>query len=260
MIKKPENKEEIKEQVRKILLMPIECYVDYKGGKLEITKENNEKIMSSQMYYPQYIYKDTGKPDRFPNWKPDEDVSDFACGFYEIIYNKVLSGNTIIDAVGNLSDKQYCGDTMTSVSKIPKLKNRYHCLANFWILPMHIGHTSSSTHYDLKKWSKTSNHYKTEDFMDRWLLLLKYQFADFKENFSYFNNFKSFEEFADIHFLKGSYVDDNYDVIQYSDESLKTQDLDKILFGFMETRAEKISASDYADDLWDFFNNYHLFD
>lgn len=266
MIEKPQKKEILKEQVHQILLMPIECYKDYNNGNIEIKKENvkeNVKIMSSQMYYPQYINENL-IPFRYdwnPDKNPDEDMSDFACRFYEIIYKGILPGNTIIDKVGNLSDKQYCGDTMTSVSKIPSLKDRYHCLANFWILPMHIGHTFSGTPKYLKKWSKTSDIYNTEDFMDRWLLLLKYKFVDFKENFSYyFHNFKSFEEFVDTHFLKGSYVDDNYNIVKYSDSSLSEADLPKTLFGFMETRAKVISTSNYADDLWEFFNGYNLFD
>ena len=259
MIEKPKKKEELAEQVRKILLMPVECCKDYKDGSIKINKED-EKIISSQMYYPQYIKPDTGKPFRYPNWNPDEDVSDFACGFYEIIYKEILSGHTIIDKFGNLSDKQYCGDTMTSVSKIPQLKDSYHCLANFWILPMNIGHTSSFTNENLKKWSKTSDYYKTEDFMDRWLLLLKYQFADFKENFSYFNNFKNFEEFADIHFLRGSYVDDNYNIVEYSSNYRSKEDLCDTLLAFRGIRATAIATSDYSDALWKFFNKYNLFD
>lgn len=258
VIEKTKKKEE---QVCKILLMPIKCYCDYKNGNILITKEN-KKIMSSQKYYPQYIDKNTHKPFRYawkPKSNPDEDMSDFACGFYEIIYNKVLSRSTIIDIVGNLSNKQYCGDTMTSVSKIPQLKESYHCLANFWILPMHIGHTSSSTPVYLKKWSKTSDYYKTEDFMDRWLLLLKYQFADFKENFSYFNNFKNFEEFADIHFLRGSYVDDNYNIVEYSSNYRSKEDLHDTLLNFWKIRAKAIATSDYSDALWKFFNEYNLF-
>ena len=40
--------------------------------------------------------------------------------------------------------------------KKEKLKKRYNCLANFWLLPMHVGHSSPWTNMlGLGKYSKS---------------------------------------------------------------------------------------------------------
>lgn len=82
-----------------------------------------------------------------------------------------------MDNNGNLVNKEFAGDTMTSVSKLPELKEKYHCLANFWLIPMELGRKSNSP------LSKTSNTYQIQDFMDRFLLLVKFKFGDYHKNF-----------------------------------------------------------------------------
>jgi len=241
--------EEQKQDIIDILTTSIECS-GYSNAKINITRDE-EIIKTTQTYWPQYIDKDTGKPFRYP-FIPDCDMSDFACDFYEIIYKDILNDIKLVDDNGNFTDKNFAGDTMTSVSKLPGLKDRYHCLANFWLIPMEIGRTSTN------EWSKTSKKYEILDFMDRFLLLLKYNYHAFENSFrNYFNNIKRFEQFSEIHFIKNSYVDENYDVNEYSHQLDSTTS--EILFEFMKIRATLISESKYAEELWNYFNDLHLF-
>ena len=93
-------------------------------------------------------------------------MSDFTVGFYEIVYKDLLKCMTLLNGKGELYNAQFAGDTMNSFNTIANftinagksmakrtpleewpeyLKDyriRYHCLANFWILPMDIGRTS----------------------------------------------------------------------------------------------------------------------
>lgn len=122
-----------REQVYNILVTPI--ISDKSISK--IVKVDNF-IRSPQKYYS----------------SPDEDMSDFAIGFYRIIY---LEYGDILTDHGTLKDCCFAGDTMNSFNSIanithgtgksknerkhinweencPKLfeyYNRYHCLANF---------------------------------------------------------------------------------------------------------------------------------
>ena len=84
--------------------------------------------------------------------KNDPDMSDFAIGFYEIIYKDILNGKTILDEKGYLQNKElFAGDTMNSFRTIKrrnpkenilkKYEYQYHCLANFWLIPMEMGRT-----------------------------------------------------------------------------------------------------------------------
>lgn len=165
-----------KKQIYNILMMPILCK-NHSGfnekRKVDIKREGN-LINTSQTYWPQYKGRNIGEPVRY-DFKSDCDMSDFACGFYEIIYKDMLDGKKIVDDIGNLTNKQYAGDTMTSVSKLPQLKDTYHCLANFWLLPMDLGRTSKN------EWCKTYKSTNTQDFRDRFLLLVKGNFEVYKK-------------------------------------------------------------------------------
>ena len=227
-------------QIYEILLMPIVCtkHSGFEDKKIEVKKRDN-LISATQSYWTEYIDKTTGKPFRY-DFSADCDMSDFAVGFYKILYKL-----SIVDNNGNLVDKEFAGDTMTSVSKLPELKEKYHCLANFWFIPMELGRKSNSP------LSKTSNTYQIQDFMDRFLLLVKFKFGDYHKNFGRYFKANSFKEFVDKNFLVGSYVDENYDVIEYShsiDESTVEH-----LIDCMKKRAEAIATSRCCDDLWDYF-------
>lgn len=237
------------QDVYKILMTPIRS-TRYSESKPNIKKVGSV-IETTQTYWPQYIDKDTAKPFRY-EFRPDCDMSDFACGFYEIIYKDILIDQNIVDEDGNFTNKIFAGDTMNSVSKLPILKDSYHCLANFWLIPMHIGRTSKYTPIEKMKWSKMSNDYDIQDFMDRFLLLLKHNFGTYKVMYKeYFKNIDAFKQFADIQFLKGSYTDEKYDIIEYShilDKATKDT-----IYDFMKKRAKAISESKHVEELWEYF-------
>lgn len=237
-----------RKQVYDILLMPISC-TKHAGfnqeRKVEIKRQDNI-IKTTQTYWPEYIDRTTEKPFRY-DFVSDCDMSDFACGFYEIVYKNFLEDRKIVDDNGCLVDKEYAGDTMTSVSQLTKLKKRYHCLANFWVIPMELGRKSKH------RFSKTSNYYNIEDFMDRFLLLFKYNLNKYEESFpNYFKKINSFEEFSGINLLCASYVDNKYNIIQYS--NMINEEIEEYLWNCIKKRAEIISGK-FATELWEYFKN-----
>lgn len=243
-----------RKQVYEVLIMPIKCekHCGFDDNREVIICKKDDIVISTETYWPEYRDKDTGKPHRYP-FTADCDMSDFACGFYEIIYAPLLNDKKIVDEVGNFVNKEFAGDTMTSVSQLRGLEKEYHCLANFWVLPMELGRKSEN------KLSKTSNYYDIKDFMDRFLLLLRYKFDDYKNTFpEYFKKIDDFKTFSDIHMLSESYLDENNMVLQYSDVVDKFTE--NYLSKKIKKRAEKISESNYASDLWDYFNKYKLFE
>lgn len=237
-----------RQQVYNILLTPIQCekHSGFNDKRIIIELGNLGNIINTtQTYWPEYKDRDTGNPFRY-KFTPDCDMSDFACGFYEIIYYDILNGNNVVDSNGCLSNTCFAGDTMTSISKVPGLKNKYHCLANFWLVPMELGR--KSTH----KLSKTSYYYRIDDFMDRFLLILKYKFSEFKAEFpEYFSKIDNFNKLVDIHMLRESYLDKNYCILQYSD--VINHETEEYLWECIKKRAEFISNSKYALQLYEYF-------
>lgn len=246
-------------QVYEVLLMPIKCEKHCGLGndrKVNISKEGR-CIKTTETYWRQYKDRNTGNLFRYP-FKSDCDMSDFACGYYEIIYKDILQDvQKLVDDDGNLVNREFAGDTMTSVSKLPQLRDKYHCLANFWIVPEFIGRTSKYTPAQYQKWSKTSNVHNIQDFMDRFLSLVNKNFEVYKSLYpSYFKKINDFKHFVKIHHLDGAYVDEKYTVIQFSyNMDISTSDR---LFELIECRADNISKSEYADELWDYFNKWGL--
>lgn len=239
--------ERMQNQVRDILLMPIEITNSSGFGdkkKVEIKREG-KVIKTTQTYWPEYRNKETGELFRY-NFKPDCDMSDFACGFYKIIYKSILSSNSIVDNNGCMVNKQFAGDTMISVGQLSDLRDKYHCLANFWVIPMELGRQSNH------KLSKTSKTYYILDYMERFLLLLRYKFDVFKNEFpDYFQQINAFNRMADIHFLRESYLDSRYNIKNYSD--VIDNDSAKDLWTYIQNRAEMISKSEFGQDLWEYF-------
>lgn len=234
--------------------MPIECekHCGFDNDRKIIISKKGSCIQSTETYWPEYRDKNTGEPFRYP-FTADCDMSDFACGFYEILYKEILQ-KMIVDKNGNLENKNYAGDTTTSANKLPGLRDKYHCLANFWLLPMEIGRTSKND------WTKTSKKYDVQDFMDRFLSLLKGNFDEYKRLYpTYFKNknMDTFEHFVDSHYLRGAYVDEKYNVIEFSNH-IDNISISKMLFGAMECRAKNISESKYVNELWDYFNKLGL--
>lgn len=238
----------MQKQVYDILLMPIEVTGSSGFGderRVEIKREGNI-IKTTQTYWTEYKNKETGEPFRY-DFQPDCDMSDFACEFYKLIYEKTLSINGIVNNNGGAVNKQFMGDTMTSVSRLPDLQNRYHCLANFWLIPMGLGRQSNH------KLSKTSKMYDILDYMDRFLLLLRYKFSCFKNEFpDYFQKVDTFNRMSDIHFLRESYVDSQYNIKNYSD--VIDDNTADFLWTCVKNRAEMISQSECGQELWEYFN------
>ncbi|MCG2729851.1 MAG: hypothetical protein L6276_06145, partial [Acetobacterium sp.] len=88
-----ENKKK-QEQVEEILLMPIICNKFIRG-----TVRRGNLIYTGQKYCN----------------SADEDMSDFAVGFYEIIYRNIMkvveNPGSILDNTGHFIDKNFAGDT-----------------------------------------------------------------------------------------------------------------------------------------------------
>lgn len=84
-------------QIRELLLIPISCDKKING----ISRKDN-RILSGQKYYS----------------SADEDMSDFAIGFYEIIYRDILGNIPILDFRGALHNNEFAGDTMNSFNTI----------------------------------------------------------------------------------------------------------------------------------------------
>ncbi|NLJ95156.1 MAG: hypothetical protein GX326_06690 [Clostridiaceae bacterium] len=265
-----------RQEVYKILITPIRC-TSYSNGKPIITMANSV-IETTQTYWPQYLDKDTGKRFRY-SFNPDCDMSDFACGFYEIVYKDILDGINLIDDDGNLTNQNFAGDTMNSFNYIANItpgagkstKQRtdqrewpeylkqyykeYHCLANFWILPMEIGRKVNN------KWCKGSYDNKVQDYMDRFLKLLKDNFSEYKTLYrNYFSNINCIEGFTEVHFLFGSYLYGNLDIFGLSNNNCDGEVIINKIQDRIKLRATMISKSYYAEQLWNYFNELHLFE
>ncbi len=248
-------------QVYDIMLMPIQN-TEYSAGKIVI--ERKELVIETTQTY--YRYK------KYPI-NLDADMSDFAIGFYNILYKDILKNNSLLNSDHNVTDDEFAGDTMNSFNMIanrvpeagksnlqrtpehqwPKwlqdYYHKYHCLANFWVLPLEVGRKSDNANFCKMNFAN-----KIYDYMDRFLKFHKDQkkWNDFKRTYSkYYENIRNFEEFVDIHFLMGSYVDENYEIIEYSND--KIDKLTEHLLECMQIRAEAIAKSKYCDELWKYF-------
>ncbi len=252
-----------KKQVEEILLMPIICNKFIKG-----TVRRGNWIYTGQKYCN----------------SSDEDMSDFAVGFYEILYRNIINfdnnPSSILDSTGYFNDPNFAGDTMNSFRTVSNKYDKnsskwseclwdyfeeYHCLANFWILPMNIGRTSSHTPEEFRKYSKSKS--GINDYMDRFLEYYKNNILEYSESFNvYFSRFDSFEDFATKHFLFESYIIgkdgiDTYSNLQNRDEVVKS------MKSKIKIRANCISKSELnlGDSqkvlwkaLWEYFDNLNI--
>jgi hypothetical protein len=225
------------EQVKEILQMPIVCNKSIKGT---VRREN--VIYTGQKYYS----------------NADEDMSDFAVGFYEIIYSNILKSGSILTERGYLVDKNFVGDTMNSFKIISNTYNhnsscwekylweffdKYHCLANFWIIPMDIGRKS-----------KKNNQY---DSMDIFLNTVNNEFEDLSNKYTnYFGYLENPKEFLSKHFVDKP--KDNSKIREYY-SSRDSEQLVGYAMNDIKKRAHKISTSEYSSKLWKYFNELKLF-
>lgn len=198
-------------------------------------------------------------------------MSDFAIGFYEILYQDILCGQTVLDNNGHFVNKEIAGDTMNSFNTIANktpgagksrlqrttkdtwpqelvnYKNTYHCLANLWILPMEMGRTTNG------EFNKAKSPF--DDYVDRFLESIRTN-VDFNGNDRYyFDRFQSWNNFVHKHFLQDSYITEKMEVIEYSRDE---QAFIRKANARIASRARCISNSKYADELWGYFFGLHL--
>ena len=198
---------------------------------------------------------------------PDEDMSDFSVGFYKKLYNIEM-------------DKSFMGDTMNSFNAISRYaseekkkewKTFYHCLANFWVLPLEIGRKAG-------KYSKGRGAGKVtdevinfnkgiRDYMDRFLMDLKSREDEYGNVFKdYFEKFK-WENFSNQHYIDEIYVDKQGKIISFSsimdEECVKVNKklidsiIDKIIDNIYK-RARKIAKSEKKDEVLNYFKECNL--
>lgn len=230
--------------VHEILLTPIKC--DKNVPKIYI-KDN-------VVYSPQ-LYKGN----------PDEDMSDFSVGFYKIVYKGILRENNvdILNEDGTYKNKNYMGDTIHSFNSLAnvildnKSKNerspkeawpkelidyqsKYHCLANFWVIPMCHGRTSAKL-----------NRY---DSLDAYLN--KVCTGAIKNADEYFQKF-NYESFLEIHGMSWYKRSDNPLEIYISKDYDGCIDEIQRIYDFWDKRASEI-AKKYNSELYDYFQGLGL--
>ena len=150
-------------KIKEILLKEIS------SEKAEKVREEGKKIISPQTYYSTY----------------DPDMCDLSVAFYEILYKDILPGSGKILQKDTFCDKAFAGDTMFTFRKLKKslliahkdnmaaikrieegmerLEGSYHCLANFWLIPMMHGrrYSKPGSGFD----SQNSFVFKTQIFL-----------------------------------------------------------------------------------------------
>jgi hypothetical protein len=235
---------EKEEQVYKILLTPIKC--DKKVSKIYM--EDNV------IYSPQKYICD-----------PDEDMSDFSVGFYKIIYDNILKNNNgeILNEEGSCKNDNYIGDTMHSFNSLanvilgdgsqeyrsPKEKwpeelieyeSKYHCLANFWVIPKCHGRNSPK----LNKY----------DSLDAYLN--KVRTGDINNANEYFQKL-TYESFLEIHGLSSHKILDDPLKIYISKDKKGCIDEIQRIYDSWNKRANEI-VKKYKTELYDYFEGLGL--
>lgn len=154
-------------------------------------------------------------------------MSDFAVEFYKIIYKEKLNlkkqGIEILDEKGMLkNDKEFCGDTMNSYKTVTETlkdnqkkkdwKNKYHCLANFWLLPMYVGHSSprAKAYKDFANYAKDKN--GINDYMDKFLKDYRIRYQEYRDRFPEYTKIFTLDNFGNDHFLEGSYINNGVEI------------------------------------------------
>lgn len=195
---------------------------------------------------------------------PDEDMSDFSVGFYKKLYNIEMNDSFI-------------GDTMNSFNAISKYASKekkkewkafYHCLANFWVLPLEIGRKAG-------KYSKGRGAGKVtdevinfnkgmRDYMDRFLMDLKSREDEYGNAFK--DYFEKFEDFRNQHYIDEIYMDNQGEIIKFSiidkkyvkvNEELIDSIIDKMIDNIYK-RAVNIAKSKKSDELLEYFKECSL--
>lgn len=255
---------EKREQVYDVLLTPIICEKNEKEIRFR-----NGVIFSPQDYYG----------------TPDEDMCRFAVDFYDILYKSIIpEGGVLKNAY--LRNKEFAGDTMHSFKSVANLlikaiyndklnmeipgmpyleyyKVHYHCLANFWIIPMRHGRSSPKRIKDGHETYDFSEFY-IQDVGKNWKSLkedseITYVTRNSEQKYeNYFNKFDSINSFCNTHFINNPRPADEYKSEDYKDEPEELLDL---ALKSIRERARSIAfdtESDIPNELWDCFNDLGL--
>jgi len=249
-IKRLVDEMDIAKLCKEILLMPIDC--DKKYAK--ITRSCGV-IQTGQRYYS----------------TADEDMSDFSIHFYEVIYRDLLNDmrlSALLSNTGRLCSDQLAGDTMYSFNATARKTNgaeisgkgrtlechrpeylcdyfhKYHCLANFWLLPMKVGRTLRG------QINKGRNPGK--DYMDIFLETIQNNINFDESEGCYYSFFEDWDGFINKHFINAAYLSENK-IDRYSD--LDRERFIEVALKKIGKRAEDIAESKYATELVELFMN-----
>ena len=152
-------------------------------------------------------------------------MSDIAIEFYKILYGKVIENFEMLDSSGYLIDKEFAGDTMNSYNTLKNrilktdyssndaiklilsnYENQYHCLANFWVIPMRHGRTSRKKNsYDsLDLYIKYLRSHWSELKLERAITYGKGDAQRYYKNYFTYDYFDSLDNFCKIQFVQES--------------------------------------------------------
>lgn len=166
------TEEQKKRIVQEILKTSIIASSTYYGKPCLVSdSKNNNYIISGQKY----------------KGCSDEDMCDFTVGYYNVVYEKDILKSSNITEI-------FAGDTM--IDNYKKELANYHCLANFWILPMKVGRSCGRLN-------------RARLHMDSFLKKLLENYEGYKEYYKeYFTEFNE-ETFVEKHYLEGSFFVNN---------------------------------------------------
>ena len=247
----------MEQQVYEVLTTPIICDKKCK----EITRKNG-LIITPQKYYA----------------TADEDMSDFAVDFYEIIYeDNLLKNISLLKDDRCFKNKELAGDTINSFNTIANMydgfywksgniqidpyltfyKVHYHCLANFWVIPMRHGRKSSKKVFDD---NFDCPILYCESIQKNWETLISDKMITYdKDKEEYPNYFRMFElnEFSKIHFYPDNFTDTKRVRGYY--ENRNGAELLQLSLSFIYKRAEKICKDQkVANELFTYFKEKNV--
>lgn len=237
------------EKLKRILLLPIELDAKIDGYSI---KENC--IVSGQ------TYKRNAKGEIAIN-DLDCDMSNVAVDFYSVIYG--------IDKK-ELNSIEYGwikGDTMNTHirGRKPKPENisegektwgrKYHCLANFWVLPDEVGRKTRGLSEEQQKYTKHSSTSRLLDSMDLFLIFLEKNYDYYFNNYSnYFSKIgiqdknNSIDMFKSVHFLQE--FNPNSNIFKSNSQKNWRENVYDTWDKNINARATAIAGAKIAEDLY----------
>lgn len=130
-------------------------------------------------------------------------------------------------------------------------ESKYHCLANFWVIPMSHGRALPA---------RLNKNY---DSLDAYLKIVEDWYSnnvdsgDIKNTEKYFQNFTDYEFFFGIHCMSGHKTSDNPLEIYTSKDKKGCIDEIQSIYDFWDKRSSEI-AKKYTSELYDYFDDLGL--